>query len=78
MTNNCAEPSGGERVTEVGSTDDFENRDRLADWLLLRAYQEWLDAPAAGSMEYLRQYPADKLLATPKHPKTKTETPQPI
>jgi putative SOS response-associated peptidase YedK len=39
-------------------------------------YQEWLEAPAAASMEYLRQYPADKLLATPTPPKKKTETPQ--
>ena len=39
-------------------------------------YQEWLEAPAVASMEFLRQYPADKLLATPKPPKTKIETPQ--
>ena len=37
-------------------------------------YQEWLKAPAAASMELLRQYPADKLLATPRPPKKKTET----
>lgn len=37
-------------------------------------YREWLEAPAAASMEYLRHYPAHKLLATPKPPKKKTET----
>ena len=38
-------------------------------------YQEWLAAPAEASMEFLRQYPADKLVAEPKLPKKKTETP---
>jgi putative SOS response-associated peptidase YedK len=33
------------------------------------AYSAWLDAPAEQSMEFLRQYPADQLLASPE-PKT--------
>lgn len=30
------------------------------------AYEAWLDAPAQQSMEFMRQYPADRLLATPE------------
>lgn len=30
------------------------------------AYDAWLDAPVEGSMEFLRQYPAERLLATPE------------
>lgn len=29
-------------------------------------YGEWLDAPAASTFEFLQQYPADRLLATPE------------
>ena len=29
-------------------------------------YEEWLDAPPARSMEFLRQYAAEQLLATPE------------
>ena len=29
-------------------------------------YEEWLDAPPERSMEFIRQYPADRLVATPE------------
>jgi putative SOS response-associated peptidase YedK len=29
-------------------------------------YDEWLDAPAARSMEFMRQYPAHMLISTPE------------
>jgi putative SOS response-associated peptidase YedK len=29
-------------------------------------YDAWLDAPAERSMEFLQQYPAERLLATPE------------
>lgn len=29
-------------------------------------YRDWLDAPAANSMEFMQQYPADRLLAVPE------------
>ena len=29
-------------------------------------YSDWLDAPAGNSMELMRQFPADPLVATPK------------
>lgn len=39
-------------------------------------YEAWLDAPAANSSEFMRQYPADRLTATPEAPPPKKgETP---
>ena len=34
-------------------------------------YEAWLDAPAAESLDFLRQYPADQLTATPEPPPPK-------
>ena len=34
-------------------------------------YEAWLDAPAANSSEFMRQYPADRLTATPELPQPK-------
>jgi len=34
-------------------------------------YEAWLDAPAANSNEFMRQYPADRLTATPEPPPPK-------
>ena len=39
-------------------------------------YEAWPDAPAAESVDFIRQYPADRLLATPEAPPPKKgETP---
>lgn len=39
-------------------------------------YEAWLDAPASESKDFMRQYPADMLLATPEPPPPKKgETP---
>ena len=32
-------------------------------------YSAWLNAPASESMDFIRHYPADELLATPMPPK---------
>lgn len=42
-------------------------------------YEAWLDAPAANSKDFMRQYPANRLLATaePLEPKTMRLTPAP-
>ncbi len=37
-------------------------------------YREWLDAPAANSMQFMQQYPADRLLAVPEPPVRKVKT----
>lgn len=38
-------------------------------------YEAWLDAPAANSADFIRQYPADRLTATPEPlPPKKGET----
>jgi putative SOS response-associated peptidase YedK len=29
-------------------------------------YEAWLDAPAANSHDFMRQFPADRLVATPE------------
>ena len=39
-------------------------------------YQEWLEAPAEKSVEFLQQYPADRLVATPRLSTAKGETHQ--
>ena len=39
-------------------------------------YQEWLESPAEKSVEFLQQYPADRLVATPKLSTAKGETHQ--
>jgi len=44
----------------------------LPKWL----YEAWLDAPAAESVDFIRQYPADRLIAAPEPPASKKgETP---
>ena len=39
-------------------------------------YQEWLEAPAEESVAFMQQYPADRLVATPKLSTAKGETHQ--
>lgn len=44
---------------------------RMVAILLEGLYEAWLDAPAAESLDFLRQYPADQLTATPEPPPPK-------
>lgn len=46
-----------------------EDEKRIIVILPQSQYADWLNAPAAESMDFIRHYPADKLLATPVPPK---------
>ena len=50
---------------------------RLVVILPVGLYDAWLDAPAANASAFIRQYPADQLLATAEPPPPKKgETPR--
>lgn len=38
-------------------------------------YNDWLDAPAEHSMEFMRQFPAEQLVMTPEPPQPKESKP---
>lgn len=52
-----------------------EDEKRIVVILPESRYADWLDAPAAESMDFVRHYPADQLVATPVPPKPKATAP---
>lgn len=51
-----------------------DNEKRMVVILPRGLYSDWLDAPASNSMEFMHQFPADRLVARPEpHPKKRTQ-----
>lgn len=53
-----------------------EDEKRILVILPESQYADWLNAPAADAMDFIRHYPADKLVATPVPPKPTKESEQ--
>ena len=68
-------------AVELIESGKVSNREALIAHLasqgfIKRVRKDWLDAPAANSSDFMRQYPADRLVPTPEPPPPKNgETP---
>ena len=52
-----------------------EDEKRIIVILPESQYADWLNAPAADNMDFIKHYPADKLVATPVPPKARSTRP---